>query len=303
MNKPRLLVIGGAGFIGARLIKDAAPYFETVATYRRTPIRPDDKIESFRLDITDREAVCALISRVRPAVVIHTAALASPAECEENRIEAWSINVQGTEHIATACKEVGARLIYTSTDLVHDGESAPYSESDTANPICYYGETKQEGEVAALKTCDNVCVARVALAYGYGLNRSKCFTETIIRDLRAGKTTRLFSDEYRTPVYLNDLTQALLGLAQNSDICGRINIAGPDRLSRYEHGLKIAEVFGFRPELVVPASRSDVRYSEQRPRDCSLTADLATGCHGFAFTGVEESLRHMKEDISLSTLL
>jgi dTDP-4-dehydrorhamnose reductase len=186
-------------------------------------------------------------------------------------------------------------LIYISTDLVHDGESAPYSESDVGSPICYYGETKREGEFAAVKNCDNTCVARIALVYGCGVNRSKCFTESIIRDLYSGRATKLFRDEYRTPVYLNDLTRALIGLARKSGFRGRINIAGPDRLSRYEHGLKIAEIFGFRPGLVVPASRRDVRYGERRPRDCSLTIDLATRCHGFVFSGVEESLRHMRE--------
>lgn len=296
MNKPRLLITGGSGFLGGRLIRDAAPYFKTVATYYHTPIRQDDKIESFRLDITDREAVGVLITRIRPAVVIHAAALASLNESEENRTEAWNANVMGTDHVASACKEIGARLIFISTDLVHDGEAPPYSESDTGNPICYYGETKKEGEFVALRYCDNACVARVALIYGKGVNGSKCFTESIIRDLHAGRPTKLFTDEYRTPVYLNDLTRALIDLIRISDVRGRINIAGPDRLSRYEHGLKIADVFGFRRELIVPASRNEVRYGERRPKDCSLTTDLLTRRNGFVFSGVEESLRHMREE-------
>ena len=121
----KVLLTGGGGQLGIDIIAAAKD-------------RPDLELLPFaraELDVTNADAVRAKVQETAPQVVIHAAAYTAVDDCETNRDQAMSVNCDGTRNIVSAASEVGARVIYISTDYVFDGgKDEPYTEGDTPNP-------------------------------------------------------------------------------------------------------------------------------------------------------------------------
>jgi dTDP-4-dehydrorhamnose reductase len=293
MTKP-LLITGGSGFLGGNLVSIASTLCETYFTYHSSPCPTESPGAAICMDVTDQAQTEKIVQEISPAVIIHTAAVTNAGYCEEHQQAAWDINVNGTRNVASAAEKVGARLIYASTDMVFSGTNSFHSERDSPNPGHHYGKTKLMGEQIVQSVCSNYCIARIALVYGRSANESKCFTETMLDRMGRGESVRLFVDEYRTPIYAKNLCHALLELAEREDLQGIYHLAGPERLSRFEFGLKLAEIFGLDKKLLNPVSVDDVAFAYERPRDCSLSHTKATGVLNTRFWNVEEALNDMK---------
>ena len=163
-----------------------------------------------QLDITDREAVFEVIGRIRPDAVIHCAAWTAvdAAEDEENRPKVYAINVLGTKYIAEACKEADAKMLYLSTDYVFNGLGDEPWDPDCKDyaPLCYYGETKLQGELAVAKTLEKYFIVRIA--WVFGLN-GKNFIKTMLRVGQSHPEVRVVCDQIGTPTYTIDLSRLL----------------------------------------------------------------------------------------------
>ncbi len=266
----RVLITGTAGFLGGALASRASSRWKTHLAYHSTLIDANAADGVVKLDVTDGEAAKRAIHDVAPDVIVHAAALTDSNYCAENRETAREVNVTGAGNMARAAEEIGARLIYLSTDLVFDGEGRYYTEEDSPTPVCFYGQTKLEGEQAVSSLCSKSCIARTALIYGFSSNSSRCFTEVMIENLGKGKKLTLFTDEYRTPVYIGNICDMLVELVDKEDARGVFHIAGPERLSRFDFGRELVEAFGFGKEHLIPVSVDDFAFKDPRPRDCSL---------------------------------
>ncbi|WP_282073111.1 SDR family oxidoreductase, partial [Janibacter hoylei] len=104
-----------------------------------------------RLDLSDSNAVKAYFQEIKPEIVIHCAAERWPDRCADDPDTAWKLNVGSTEFLAKYCSEIGAQLVYISTDYVFDGSAPPYTTDDTPNPVNFYGRSKLAGEEAVLQ--------------------------------------------------------------------------------------------------------------------------------------------------------
>lgn len=291
-----LLVTGAGGFLGSALVRLAAARGRTIGAYHpdEDPARSPPLHEAVSLDIRDREQVRRVLADLAPATIIHCAALAEFNRCAVDRRLAWDINVRGTEHLAVAAREIGARFVYVSTDLVFRGDRGDYTEQDEPEPICEYGKTKYAAERIVSTLCPDAVIARPALIYGFGVNGRTCFAERLLQDLRNGEPVNLFHDEYRSPIDLPTLCAQLLALAA-SKRQGVFHLGGPERLSRFEFGLRLAEVFGLNPELIRSASYRDHDFVDPRPADCSLRSEKVAGELRIPGRSLTESLRAMRE--------
>jgi dTDP-4-dehydrorhamnose reductase len=242
--------------------------------------------------LTDADAVAEAFQAARPSAVIHAAALARIADCVREPERARSVNALATARLAELCAAAGARLVFVSTDLVFDGEGAPYRESDEPAPLSAYGRAKAEGERAVLAHAGH-CVARLSLLYGPSLAGRPSFFDKQVSALRAGRPVKLFTDEWRTPLDLPTAARALLELAGN-EVSGVLHLGGPERLSRHELGLLLAEALGADAALITPARRQDVPAAEPRPRDTSLDSSRWRGLFpALPWPGCREALRGM----------
>lgn len=167
------------------------------------------------LDITDREAVFRVIEEVKPDAVIHCAAWTAvdAAEDEENILKVRAINIDGTQHIADACKALGSKMIYISTDYVFDGQGTDPWQPDCKdyNPLNVYGQTKLEGELAVANTLDKYFIVRIAWVFG---KNGKNFIKTMLNVGKTRDIVRVVNDQIGTPTYTYDLARLLVDMAE-----------------------------------------------------------------------------------------
>ncbi len=272
-----LLITGGSGYLGSHLAPEARSAWRVVATCFSHPVVPPG-CAVVRLDIRDGEAVLRLLDEVRPEVVIHTAAdMGSP--CMEEVI------VDGTRHVAAAASAVGARLVHLSSDMVFDGEHAPYCESDPPAPITAYGRAKAAAEQIAGECCPGAAIVRTSLIYG--LRPADPRTVWVTSCLRERRPITLFTDEVRSPVWVKQLASALLELAGGQQT-GNWHLAGPQPLSRYELGERLARAYGVDPAGITPGLGRDSGLI--RPRDLTLDVSKAQRELRSPLWGVDEVL-------------
>jgi dTDP-4-dehydrorhamnose reductase len=264
-----VLITGGSGFLGGHLAFYISKYLETNVFYHSNPIK-SNRFNSFKVDITDKHELTRIIQKISPSIIIHCAAITDLNFCETNKQMAWNVNVQGTKNIAFVAEKIGARIIYVSTDLVFEGIKSYYSENDFPTPKCYYGKTKLEGENFIASINSNFCIARVSLIYGLSISKSSCFTEFTIEKLKNNNNVYLFKNEYRTPIYVQNICEIIFELTTKENINGLFHIAGSQRINRYEFGLLLADVFGFNKELITPVKTKEYDQYKFRPEDCSL---------------------------------
>jgi dTDP-4-dehydrorhamnose reductase len=222
-----------------------------------------------RVELTDEAAVARAFAALSPDVVAHCAAMAAIADCAQDPARAHRVNVDATRTLARHCDATGARLVLVSTDLVFDGEAAPYAADAPTAPTTAYGTTKALAEAAAL-TCRRAVVVRVSLLFGPSRTARAGFFDQQLAALRAGRQITLFADEWRTPLSLRRAAEALVLLAASPDT-GIVHLGGPERMSRLEMGERLAALLDVRAQRLIAASRTGVQ-GEPRPRDVSLVS-------------------------------
>jgi dTDP-4-dehydrorhamnose reductase len=287
----RVLVTGASGMLGGYLVRQVSALGHPLVAWagRQT----QDSLQC--VDLADADAVKAAFRAAAPSVVLHAAALARIGDCFRDPDRAWLVNAGGTALLAELCAEANSRLVLVSTDLVFDGEHAPYRESDPPTPLSVYAKSKVAAEQAALTRPGN-SVARVSLLFGPSGQAVPSFFDDQVRALREGREITLFEDEWRTPLDLTTAANALVELAL-ADGAGISHLGGPERLSRLDMGHILASVLGVSPDLVRPNRRDDVPAAEPRPRDTSL--DSSRWREAFPrspWPGYEEALRGMLQE-------
>lgn len=285
----KILITGASGFLGGYLLKFSPKEVLILAQYLKHPIQSKlDNIQSKKLDLT-RFALDELLE-FRPDVIIHTAAISSIDFCEVNSESAWLVNFETTKKLVDLANKVQSRFIYTSTDSVFDGKKGNYSEKDNPNPINVYGETKLKSEQYISENLSNAVIVRPALFYGIVLNGTPSFTQILLENLKAGKKVNAFTDQYRSPLPVSQLAQAIWELV-DLDFCGLIHIGGSERISRYDMGKILCEQFNLPSNLVLPVASSQSNQVAKRPQDCSLDISLACSLLKTRFLDYKEGIK------------
>ena len=298
----KLLVIGGSGLLGYKVAKMASNEHETFLTYNYRSIQIEG-CTALKLDKCDRKAVFELLEKIKPDVVIDTAALHNVDYCETHPEEAWKVNVEGTRNVAEACKKIDAKIIFISTDYVFDGTKGYYTEEDTPNPLSYYAKTKLKAEKIIQSLDVNYIIARPSVIYGWNPNevsglksssgKSVNFVVWALQKLEKGEEIKAVTDQYSSPTLADNLAEALLVMA-SSEKQGIYHTAGKDCVNRYEFTLKIAEVFGLDKSLIKPVTSEIFKQVAKRPKKCCLDVSKAEKDFGIRFLTVEEGLKLMK---------
>lgn len=270
MDRSRVLVSGGSGFLGGYLLERLARRYQVYAGWRSGA--PPQVGTAVRMDLSEQTSL-EEVRRLAPHYVIHNAALTRPEVCEEDPDRAQAVNVEGTRRLAEAVRDSCRCFIYCSTDLVFNGSRPNWTESDAPSPLMVYGRTKLAGEQEARTVLGpRAKVARLALLYGKGQGRSagRTFTERMLEEARAGRPVRLFRDQYRSPLYVEDAVAGLELVLARDDIPDVLHLAGPERISRFDMGVVTLDVFGLDPSLAVAVPMEEVPSNVPRPRDVSL---------------------------------
>jgi dTDP-4-dehydrorhamnose reductase len=255
----RVLVTGGAGLVGSALIAAAPDGVEVHATQRRTPVTGRATVHE--VDLADPDDPVGLLAAVRPDVVVHTA---------YGKDDLARDVVAVTRSVAAACAINDVALVHLSSDVVFDGEHAPYAEDVPLMPVHAYGRAKAEGEGDVVTAVPDAAVVRTSLVC-----RAEPLDSTsawVVDTLRAGEPITLFTDEIRCPIRVDDLAAMLWDVVAvpREERAGPWHLVGPDALSRHALGVLLAEAHGLDPSAISAAASHD--QPAPRPRDLTLTS-------------------------------
>jgi dTDP-4-dehydrorhamnose reductase len=245
------------------------------------------------VELTDEATLSRALDSLAPQAVVHAAVLGRADRCEERPDEAERTNARLPQTVARLCHERGLRLVALSTDLVFGGDRPFVGENDPPQPLSVYGRTKLAGEEAALAACPAAAIARVALVLGRGHGARGTSTESVAWALGAGRAVRLYTDEYRTPVDPESVADALVRLLARGG-SGRFHLGGPERLSRFELGLRLARALGLPDHGLRPGRLAEHPGPDRRSPDVSLDSTRAQLELGWWPRPIDEAIRESR---------
>lgn len=231
----KIAILGSAGLFGRGLVE----VFRT-----RHAVLPLTRTAA---DITKVNEVHSSVARLRPEVVIHTAAIPDLDVCEADPEKAFLVNVEGTRHVVSAAQEIGATVVYISTDAVFDGEKrTPYTESDPANPPTVYGRTKVLAE-QTVRGLPNHSIFRVSVLFGPGKTN---FVEKGLRRIASGKEYVVAADQVGSATYTLDAAAKIMEVVE-ARRCGLFHLSNTGACSRFELARRAAILAGLDPDKVI----------------------------------------------------
>jgi len=262
------LIIGASGFVGNLFYEILSKKDKTIGTFYHRK----SQVAGFQyLDIRDRKSVKALVRRIKPEVIILTAALTYVDYCEDHQKEAFEINVLGTRNVVLKADEVKAKVVFFSTEYVFDGEKGPYSEIDIPNPINYYGKTKLAGEKLIIDNLSDYLIIRTTVVYGYEKD-GKNFIMQLIQKNKSGQIMNVPLDQYSSPTFRDNLVEATIELIQREKR-GIYNVVGSEVINRFDFSILTAEILGLDKKLIIPKTTLELGQKAHRPLKAGLKID------------------------------
>lgn len=255
----KILVTGAAGQLGRELVDVATGAGHDVFAASRA-----------ELDVTKPEVVRAVVLREQPAVIVHAAAWTAVDACESDHEKAMLHNGAATRFVVDAAREVGARVIYISTDYVFDGtKPTPYVEADVPNPQSVYGVSKLAGEQAVDTSIDTV--VRISWVCGFhGANMVK----TILRIAAQQDTLTFVDDQVGCPTFADDAAAMITRLATEARP-GIWHVTNQGAVSWYEFTREVLRAAGHDPARVKPVRTRDLVPARPAPRPANSVLDNA----------------------------
>jgi dTDP-4-dehydrorhamnose reductase len=191
----KIVIVGSGGRLGAALVREYEDRFDVI------------DFNHAQLDLANPDAIREKLSAIDFDVLINAAAFTNVDICETQRDQAFLVNAEAPRVLAQICRDKGAKLIHFSTDYVFDGKKRePYTESDPANPISVYGESKRAGEKFVLQTEDRHLIVRVSWVFGPD---RPSFIDGVIKRARESDCVDAIADKFSTPTYTCDIAEML----------------------------------------------------------------------------------------------
>ena len=301
--KKKILVIGGSGLLGYKILSNARNY-ELVGSYNKNSINFEN-IETVKMDITN-EKNCENIIKLKPDIIINTAAVTNMDYCERFKKNAFDVNVTGTKNIANIAKKIGSKLIHISTDAVFSGNKKFYVEEDEPNPINIYGKTKLESEKIVSKVKGSI-ILRPSVIFGWipseyiktndESRKTMNFGLWVLDQLNKNNKISIVNDQFSTPTLADNLAENIIEVIKN-DLTGIFHLSGLSCISRLDFSKKIAKSFGYSENLITSISSKDFKQLAPRTLKSCLKCDkiIQTGIN---LLKIEQSIERMYNQIKL----
>jgi dTDP-4-dehydrorhamnose reductase len=244
----RILITGAAGNLGGRLCDILQEQHEVFGA----DIVEGKDIDS--LDITDFGAVRTLAADKQPDIILHPAAWTDVDGCARQPEKALAINGYGAQNVALAAAEIGAAILFISSNEVFDGKNTtPYLEYDETGAVDQYGYSKLVGERAVAAVNPKHYIVRTAWLFAHG---GKNFIQSILNAAEQGKTLRVVTDEVANPTYNNDLADAIAKLIETGRY-GTYHFVNEGACSRYHFARYALDKAGYTNTPIEPISSKE----------------------------------------------
>lgn len=261
-----VLFTGATGLLGRYFFRSPPASYKLIGTYNKNS--NIKKKDFFKLEITNKNEVLSLFEKISPDIVIHAASLGNVDYCEAHKKDAQDVNIKGTDNVLYACRKIGAKIIFTSSNAVYDGEKSPYSENSPTNPLDVYGETKIKGEKLVEKSEVPFVILRLMTMYGWPeLGGRSNPAVWIIEELRNKRKINVVSDIYNNHLYGGQAAQILWEVIKKNKKNEIYNISGGECISRFEFALKVAQIFDIDSSFITPVASDFFKSIAKRPKN------------------------------------
>lgn len=233
------------------------------------------------------------LQQLAPDVIVHCGALTHVDYCEGHPDESFQKTVQSTIHLTAQAKQLGAKLVFISTDYVFDGVNGPYTEQAQVRPVNVYGQHKLAAEEYIREYLTEYLILRITNVYGRE-HRNKNFIARIIQQVREEQelSLKLPVDQYASPTHAWDIARALYLLLENKKT-GLYHIGGTDYMNRVSLALKVLEHFPDSKYHVEALNTADLQQPALRPlRGGFISERFNQEFPEFIFGTVSEFVNH-----------
>ena len=293
--KEKILITGGSGLLALNYAAAVKENKDVVLGLHERNVLING-VSSVFLNLDSVESLYKSLSEIKPNLVIHTVGLTNIETCEKNPQLAEYINVKLASNIATVSKNLDIKFVFISTDQLFEGKASMYNEMETVVPLNIYGSTKAKAEREVSAINQEAMIIRTNF-YGWGTTYRNSFSDFIYYKLKNKQPVQLFFDVFYTPILIEKLVEIIDKLvALNS--YGIFNIVSDDRISKFNFGIILANVFGFDQSLISPVSINTRNDLVMRPGDMSLNNEKATNLVGIPFGKVNSHLILLKKQLS-----
>ncbi len=299
MPERKVLIAGARGLLGQKLVE----IFRRESELEIIPCElTAGNGEIIALDITDRQKVLDMVGTLKPSVIINAAAFTDVDRAEVERETAYKVNATAVGYLAEAANIFGAKLVHISTDYVFNGQKGNYDESSLPDPISYYGKTKLAGENLAKAQLDDLTIVRTQVLYGFGVNIKRNFVLWVMDMLSKGEKFSVVKDQIGNPTLADELAFAVLKTVRRN-ARGVYHVSGFEAMSRLEFAVKIAQVFGYDPSVILPTTSDKINQKAKRPMNSSFICLKAQTELGVSAPPVTDSLSLMKQQMKHAGVL
>ncbi len=256
-----IALIGPNGQLGSDLVRHFSNSGWAVVPVKHAEVK-----------VEDAGSVKSFFSSNPVDVIVNTAALHQVGVCEKEIAQSWLINSVGASNVARVGRDIGAKVIYISTDYVFDGEipiAESYSTETPVSPLNVYGASKAAGEISTLSTAPTNMVVRVASVFGSAGSSGKGsnFIETIINKAKSGDTLKVVDDIQMSPSYTVDIARKIDGLLE-ADVSGTFHCSNEGRVTWNAFAQEIVNQVGL--DISVEKTETDWSATPKRPKNSSL---------------------------------
>ena len=288
----KIMILGANGFTGRRILKRLSVKHQVLACSLHPDILPEEGYEFHILDMQNVDATDALLNNFRPDVIINASAMSVVDYCEQHPEEAYALNVTAVKHLAEYSQSNSCRLIHLSTDFVFDGTATEaYTETDTTNPINYYGKTKQWSEEVIEQACTNYAIARIEVVYGKPFTGQHGNIVHLVKTrLQNGQSIRVVSDQFRSPTWVEDIARAIESLLSDK-YQGIYHICGGETMSVADIAYRVAKHFGLDTSLIQPVTTEEMNEATPRPLFSPMNTEKALKEFGYQPSRLEEGFK------------
>lgn len=244
-----------------------------------------------QIEIEDRASIEAAFARVRPTVVINTAAFHNVEACEREPQRAFGVNTIAVDLLAAACARIDAVFVTMSSDYVFEGtKGSPYNERDETAPLNVYGVSKRAGELCAHRHGSRYVVFRTSGMYGIQTSTQKghTFVDRLLRQVQAGETPRIVTDMTVSTSYAPDVASTIRRVLERAQY-GIVHVTNAGGCSWFDFAQEALRVAGVRAHITPIATR-DLGSATRRPAYSVLAHD-ALASMGIEMPSWQDALR------------
>lgn len=298
--RKKIIITGSNGLLGQKLVAQLSnsKTFDLIATSRgENRISNRKGYEYYSLDITSQEEINRLFDLVKPDVVINTAAMTNVDACETDKENCWKLNVDAVNYLVKASEKHQSHIIHLSTDFIFDGENGPYKETDSPNPLSYYGESKLAAEKIVEKAQTKWSIARTIIVYGIVEDMSRSNIVLWAKGaLEKKQKLTIVNDQFRSPTLAEDLAKGCILIAEK-EAEGIYHLSGKDTMSIVELVKRVADYYKLDKSYIEEISSASLNQAAKRPPRTGFILDKAIEKLNYSPVSFEEGIKVLESQL------